>query len=116
MTRVLAAFLTILIATPVAGDGILRRGLGPEPDSLDIHQAQGLAAINLIRDIREGLVTFDEATPRLAARVERNISTGNGFYKSMALSHAGAQCLTENLTNGNWRTSFYSNCGNGGRL
>ena len=61
MTRVLAAFLTILIASPVAGDGILRRGLGPEPDSLDIHQAQGLAAINLIRDIREGLVTFDEA-------------------------------------------------------
>ena len=38
----------------------LRRGLGPEPDSLHIHQAQGLAAINLLRDIREGLVTFDE--------------------------------------------------------
>ena len=36
------------------------RGLGPEPDSLHIHQAQGLAAINLLRDIREGLVTFDE--------------------------------------------------------
>lgn len=38
----------------------IRRGLGPEPDSLHIHQAQGLAAINLLRDIREGLVTFDE--------------------------------------------------------
>jgi len=38
----------------------VRRGLGPEPDSLHIHQAQGLAAINLLRDIREGLVTFDE--------------------------------------------------------
>jgi len=38
----------------------LRRGLGPEPDSLHIHQAQGLTAINLLRDIREGLVTFDE--------------------------------------------------------
>ncbi len=37
----------------------LRRGLGPEPDSLHIHQAQGLAAINLLRDLREGLVTFD---------------------------------------------------------
>lgn len=39
----------------------LRRGLGPEPDSLQIHQAQGLAAINLLRDLREGLVTFDAA-------------------------------------------------------
>ncbi len=38
----------------------VRRGLGPEPDSLHIHQAQGLAAVNLLRDIREGLVTFDE--------------------------------------------------------
>jgi ABC-type oligopeptide transport system substrate-binding subunit len=37
----------------------LHRGLGPEPDSLHIHKAQGLAAINLLRDIREGLVTFD---------------------------------------------------------
>jgi oligopeptide transport system substrate-binding protein len=39
----------------------LHRGLGPEPDSLHIHQAQGLAAINLLRDLREGLVTFDAA-------------------------------------------------------
>ena len=38
---------------------VLHRGLGPEPDSLHIHQAQGLAAINLLRDLREGLVTFD---------------------------------------------------------
>ncbi len=38
----------------------IRRGLGPEPDSLHIHQAQGLAAINLLRDVREGLVTFDK--------------------------------------------------------
>ncbi len=38
----------------------LRRGLGPEPDSLHIHRAQGLAAVNLLRDLREGLTTFDE--------------------------------------------------------
>ena len=48
----------------------LRRGLGPEPDSLNIHQAQGLAAINLLRDLREGLLTFDaagELVPGLAS-------------------------------------------------
>jgi ABC-type oligopeptide transport system substrate-binding subunit len=37
----------------------LRRGLGPEPDSLHIHHAQGLSSIHLLREIREGLVTFD---------------------------------------------------------
>jgi oligopeptide transport system substrate-binding protein len=37
----------------------IRRGLGPEPDSLHIHQAQGLSSINVLRDIREGLMTYD---------------------------------------------------------
>ena len=52
-----AALLTALAAPLDAA--VLHRGLGPEPDSLHIHQAQGLAAINLLRDLREGLVTFD---------------------------------------------------------
>jgi oligopeptide transport system substrate-binding protein len=48
----------------------VRRGLGPEPDSLHIHRAQGLASMNLLRDLREGLVTFDaagELVPGVAA-------------------------------------------------
>lgn len=51
----------------------LRRGLGPEPDSLHIHRAQGLAAVNLLHDLREGLVTFDvhgEPTPGVASSWE----------------------------------------------
>ena len=39
----------------------LHRGLGPEPDSLDIHQAQGLPAIQILRETREGLTSFDAA-------------------------------------------------------
>ena len=39
----------------------LHRGLGPEPDSLDIHQAQGLPGIQVLREVREGLTTFDAA-------------------------------------------------------
>jgi len=49
----------------------LRRGLGPEPDSFDIHQAQGLPAIQVLRDIREGLLTYDaggHVVPGVAAR------------------------------------------------
>ena len=54
------AGLTLLAMAPAASATEIYRGLGPEPDSLHIHQAQGLAAVNLLRDIREGLVTFDE--------------------------------------------------------
>jgi oligopeptide transport system substrate-binding protein len=48
----------------------ISRGLGPEPDSLHIHQAQGLTAINLLRELREGLVSFSaagELVPGVAA-------------------------------------------------
>ena len=53
-----AASLLSFCATP-GGAAVIHRGLGPEPDSLHIHQAQGLAAVNLLRDMREGLLTFD---------------------------------------------------------
>ena len=48
----------------------IRRGLGPEPDSIHIHQAQGLAAVNLLRDLREGLVTFDESGELVPGQAE----------------------------------------------
>lgn len=50
---------TMIILAQTAWPATVSRGLGPEPDSLDIHQAQGLSAINLLRDLREGLVSFD---------------------------------------------------------
>ena len=52
--------LTLSLACSELAASKIRRGLGPEPDSLHIHQAQGLAAVNLLRDIREGLVTYDQ--------------------------------------------------------
>ena len=51
--------LLLLVQAQFAWSATIHRGLGPEPDSLDIHQAQGLAAINLLRDLREGLVSFN---------------------------------------------------------
>mgnify|MGYP005855919127 CR=1 FL=1 len=39
----------------------IHRGLGPSPDTLDIHRAQGLSAFNLLRDLHEGLLTRDAA-------------------------------------------------------
>lgn len=59
-----ALCLALIVALSWAGGAgaageVLKRGLGPEPDSLDIHQAQGLAALQVLRDTHEGLVTFD---------------------------------------------------------
>ncbi len=72
--RLLSAIVLLcsLAAAPVLAEGeVLRRGLGPEPDSLDIHQAQGLAALQVLRDIHEGLVTFDPAGELIGGAAER---------------------------------------------
>lgn len=61
--------LLLFVSGPVLSSDI-QRGLGPEPDSLHIHQARGLAAVNLLRDIREGLVTFDAAGELVPGQAE----------------------------------------------
>ena len=54
------AFALAIVSPPgLAGGQTLHRGLGPEPDALDIHLAQSLSALNVLRDLHEGLVTFD---------------------------------------------------------
>lgn len=57
----LQILLLCLLAPGPAMAEPLRRGLGPEPDSLDIHQAQGLAALQVLRDTHEGLLSLDAA-------------------------------------------------------
>lgn len=62
-SRLRVRVLTVLVAVlawPVHASEI-HRGLGPEPDALDIHLAQGLAAVNVLRDLHEGLITFNAA-------------------------------------------------------
>ena len=68
---------------------VLNRGLGPEPDSLHIHQAQGLAAINLLRDLREGLVTFDAAGEPVAGQAASwEVLDGGRRYRFVLRSDA----------------------------
>lgn len=55
---VLMLLITML---PAPAAEILHRGLGPEPDSLDIHLARTVSAFNLLRDLHEGLLTRDAA-------------------------------------------------------
>jgi oligopeptide transport system substrate-binding protein len=59
----ISSFARLIVLTGAligsAGAETLHRGLGPEPDALDIHQAQSLSALNVLRDLHEGLVTLD---------------------------------------------------------
>ncbi len=50
-----------VIAPQAHGAGVLTRGIGNEPDSLDPHQAIGTSASVLLYDLFEGLVTVDAA-------------------------------------------------------
>ena len=54
---VLAALLWAFVAG--VGATTLHRSVGPEPDALDIHLAQSLSALNVLRDLHQGLVVFD---------------------------------------------------------
>ena len=53
--------LSLLINFPVlSNQKTLNRGNGSEPDSLNIHLAEGLNSHNILRDLYEGLMTIDE--------------------------------------------------------
>ncbi len=76
MPRGLLAFVFFTLAClgPVhAEPTTLERGNGPEPDTLDAHRAQTIAAFNVLRDLYEGLVTEDaegRQIPGMAAHWE----------------------------------------------
>lgn len=57
--RFFPLLLLVLFNAGAAAETTIHRGLGPSPDTLDIHQAQGLSAFNLLRDLHEGLLTRD---------------------------------------------------------
>jgi len=60
LSRSLVLIFALAGLTAASGE-TLHRGLGPEPDALDIHLAQSLSALNVLRDLHEGLVTLDAA-------------------------------------------------------
>ena len=85
--KVLTLIAGLIMACALAGPASaspadIQRGLGPEPDSLHIHKAQGLAAVNLLRDIREGLVTFDAAGELVPGQAESwEVLDGGRLYR-----------------------------------
>jgi oligopeptide transport system substrate-binding protein len=80
MIRWIATALLAVCAAvvPAAQGATLHRGLGPAPDTLDIHRAQGLSAFNLLRDLHEGLLTRDARGRPVPAIAEDWEATDDG--------------------------------------
>jgi len=67
----LLALLSGCARAPAAGDALLVRGGGPDPDSLDPQKARGFEAQSILRDLCEGLTTLDHTAavaPGVASR------------------------------------------------
>jgi oligopeptide transport system substrate-binding protein len=61
---------------------ILRRGNGPEPESLDIHAARSEAALTILRDLYEGLTEIDASgNAVLAAADQYSVSADGKIYR-----------------------------------
>ncbi|WP_395377665.1 peptide ABC transporter substrate-binding protein [Marinicella sp. W31] len=59
MNKLLLSLLLTLWLLQVASASVLNRGNGSEPDSLNVHLAQGLNSHQILRDVYEGLMTLD---------------------------------------------------------
>lgn len=80
-------FLLLLLAGPAAA-ATLHRGVGPEPDSLDIHTAQSLSALNVLRDLHEGLLTLDAGAGLVAGVAESWSVSDDGLVWAFELDEA----------------------------
>jgi oligopeptide transport system substrate-binding protein len=67
-----AAFIYLSAPGPQGSAGtVLRRGNGPEPESLDPHKSRSVQAADVLRDIGEGLVGYSPDGELIAAAAEK---------------------------------------------
>lgn len=84
-----AAALVFMVGRPLiptpdrpAPPVILRRGNGPEPESLDVHSARSEPALSILRDLYEGLTAIaPDGTPVLAAADRCDVSADGSVYR-----------------------------------
>lgn len=90
LQTLLALFLAV--SAPAAGARVLERGNGPEPQSLDVHRAQDLASMHILRDLHEGLVAEDAAGRIVAGVAERWIERADGLEWTFYLRTDARDC------------------------
>lgn len=68
-------FLLFICYSKTEAKNLLNRGNGSEPDSLNIHLAEGLNSHNILRDLYEGLMTLDiEGKPIYGTAISHSIN------------------------------------------
>jgi oligopeptide transport system substrate-binding protein len=73
---------------PLDSSRILRKGNGPEPESLDIHRARSEAALTILRDLYEGLTEIGpQGEPKPAAADRYSVSTDGLTYRFHLRDH-----------------------------
>ncbi|VAW41184.1 Oligopeptide ABC transporter, periplasmic oligopeptide-binding protein OppA (TC 3.A.1.5.1) [hydrothermal vent metagenome] len=75
-------WLLLLNTSEVYAQTTLNRGNGSEPDSLNIHLAEGLNSHNILRDLYEGLMTSDvQGKPIYGAAISHNVEYNVWTFK-----------------------------------
>jgi oligopeptide transport system substrate-binding protein len=68
---------------------VLRKGNGPEPESLDIHRARSEAALTILRDLYEGLTEIGPRGDTVMAAADRcSVSADGLVYRFHLREHA----------------------------
>jgi oligopeptide transport system substrate-binding protein len=95
-----------MISTPAPAQ-TLHRGLGPAPDSLDIHRAQSLSALNVLRDLHEGLISLDARAGLIPGLAERWSVSDDGlswtFWLREGARWSDGSALTANDLVAGWQ-------------
>ena len=74
-------------AKNAAGESVaeLRRGNGPDPDSLDPHKARAMEAMVVLRDLFEGLTRLDHQAAPIPGQAESWTVSGDGLVYTFKL-------------------------------
>jgi len=90
--------LLSLLAAPAMAGQVLRAGNGAEPETLDPHKAQTVAAINILHDLYEGLASVSPAGAVVPGAAERWTVSADGreyvFYLRPQAKWSNGDALT----------------------
>lgn len=106
----LACVAIFLAACGGAGDGaretVLNRGVGAEPESLDMHKTRSIQAGNVQRDLGEGLTGYTPDGRLVMAAAERVDVSADGVEYAFFLRPEGRWSNGDRVTAGDFVYSF----------
>ena len=101
------SILFLLLSQNISAENVLNRGNGSEPDSLNIHLAEGLNSHNVLRDIYEGLMTLDvNGKPIYGAAISHTVENNTWTFslRKKAKWSDGSQLTAHDFVRG-WQNA-----------